>query len=59
VERKRYFEIAGGSVIEIDAALDIVNDLKYLETTHIDKLGMLMLSCFKMLTGLMKAELKN
>ena len=28
-ERKRYFEIARGSVIEIDAALDVANDLKY------------------------------
>jgi len=29
-ERKRYFEIARGSVIEIDAALDIAFDLGYL-----------------------------
>jgi four helix bundle protein len=29
-ERKRYYEIATGSVIEIDAALDIANDLHYL-----------------------------
>jgi len=29
-ERKRYFEVSGGLVIEIDAALNIANDLKYL-----------------------------
>jgi four helix bundle protein len=29
LERKRYYEIARGPVIEIDAALDIANDLKY------------------------------
>ena len=29
-ERKRFYEIARGSIIEIDAALDIANDLKYL-----------------------------
>jgi four helix bundle protein len=29
-ERKRYYEIARGSVIEIDAALDIAGDLQYL-----------------------------
>ena len=30
-ERKRYYEIARGSVIEIDAALDIAGDLQYLK----------------------------
>jgi four helix bundle protein len=29
-ERKRYYEIARGSLIEIDAALDIANVLSYL-----------------------------
>jgi four helix bundle protein len=29
IERKRYFEIARGSVIEIDAALDIIKTLGY------------------------------
>jgi hypothetical protein len=28
-ERKRFYEVAGGSVIEIDAALDIASDLGY------------------------------
>ncbi len=30
-ERKRYYEVARGSVIEIDAALDIAKELGYLE----------------------------
>jgi four helix bundle protein len=38
-ERKRYFEIARGSVIEIDAALDIAVDLKYLEGLKTESLG--------------------
>ena len=29
-ERKRFYEIARGSVVEIDTALDIAVDLKYL-----------------------------
>jgi len=29
IERKRFFEIARGSVIEIDAAFDIASDLDY------------------------------
>ena len=51
-ERKRYFEIARGSVIEIDAALDIANDLKYLKNVEMDKLGESLTRCFKILTGL-------
>lgn len=31
VERKRYFENSKGSIIEIDAGLDIAFELKYLE----------------------------
>ena len=30
-ERKRFYEVARGSVIEIDAALDIANGLNYLD----------------------------
>lgn len=29
-ERKRYYEISRGSIIEIDAALDVATDLEYL-----------------------------
>lgn len=29
-ERKRYYEIARGSLVEIDAALDVANDLNLL-----------------------------
>ncbi len=36
IERKRYFEIARGSMIEIDAALDIANDLGYLRQLDLD-----------------------
>jgi four helix bundle protein len=52
IERKRYYEIARGSVIEIDAALDIANDLGYLKVIDISKLGESMIACFKLLTGL-------
>ena len=54
VERKRYYEIARGSVIEIDAALDISNDLGYLKTIATDNLGQSMIMCFKLLTGLIR-----
>jgi len=55
-ERKRYYEIARGSVIEVDAALDIAKELSYLETCKIDILGKLMVQCFKMLSGMIDSK---
>lgn len=51
-ERKRYYEIARGSVIEIDAALDIANDLNYMTGIITTQLEETMIRCFKMLSGL-------
>ena len=53
-ERKRYYEIARGSVIEIDASLDIAQDLRYLEKIDVSNLGKTMITCFKVLTGLIR-----
>lgn len=58
-ERKRYYEIARGSVIEIDAALDIANDLAYLERDTLQQLGEKMVSCFKLLSGLIERGSKK
>lgn len=38
-ERKRFYEIARGSLIEIDAALDIAEKLGYLNNNMADILG--------------------
>jgi four helix bundle protein len=54
-ERKRYFEIARGSVIEIDAAVDVALGLNYLDGFDAGPLGDLLVRCFKIITGLMKA----
>jgi four helix bundle protein len=59
IERKRYFEIARGSVIEIDAALDIAFDLGYLQTIETANLAASMILCFKLLTGLIQSDLKH
>lgn len=53
-ERKRYYEIARGSVIEIDAALDVANDLEYLKSYDTKLLGDAMIKTFKLLTGMLK-----
>ena len=55
-ERKRYYEIARGSVIEIDAALDIAKELVYLDFEKFEKLGKLMVTCFKMLSGMIESK---
>ncbi|MES2649108.1 MAG: four helix bundle protein [Bacteroidota bacterium] len=57
-ERKRYFEISRGSIIEIDALLDIAEDLKYISKPDITILGELLIQVFKMLSGLIKTNSK-
>ena len=51
-ERKRYFEIARSSVVEIDAALDIAFDLNYFSIDDSKEPGITLLSCFKLLSKL-------
>jgi four helix bundle protein len=58
-ERKRFYEVARGSVIEIDAALDVANDLGYLQDYNSKSLGESMITCFKILTGLIKSGDKD
>ena len=53
-ERKRFYEIARGSLIEIDAALDVAHELSYLKNNMADILGEKMIRCFKLLTGLIR-----
>jgi len=54
VERQRYFEIARGSVIEIDAALDIALCLNYCSEDGLQSTGFFIVETFKLLTGLMR-----
>ena len=56
LERKRYFEISRGSLIEIDAALDIASDLKYFKPEECGLLGELMNNAFSLFTGLINAS---
>lgn len=56
VERKRYYEISRGSVIEIDAALDIANDLNYLKKFDSVKLESSMIQVFKLLSGMIESK---
>ena len=51
-ERKRFFEIARGSVIEIDMALDIGVELGYFKKEELSKLEIIIVRCFQMLSKL-------
>lgn len=55
-ERKRYFEISRGSLIEIDAALDVAMNLEYLQKIDTENLGNNMITCFRLLTGLINQK---
>ena len=59
LERKRFYEIARGSVIEIDAALDIAADLGYCEAENLQVLGESLIKCFKYLSGLINSIKTN
>ena len=52
LERKRFFEISRGSVIEIDTAFDIALELKYKNEKELLQLGSHIVNSFKQLTGL-------
>lgn len=58
-ERKRFYEIARGSVIEIDAALDIASQLMYCQTESMNILGELIINCFKQLSGIIISNSKT
>lgn len=49
-ERRRYYEVARGSIIEIDAALDVSAELKYCNKESLKSLGTLMQRTFSMLS---------
>jgi four helix bundle protein len=55
VERNRYYEIARGSVIEIDAAIAIAHQLSYASLDQLQPLGNSIINTFKLLTGMIKS----
>jgi len=55
IERKRFYEISRGSVIEIDAILDAAVDLNYVGLYDTTLLGIAIKNTFKLLSGLIKS----
>jgi four helix bundle protein len=56
LERKRFFEISRGSLIEIDAALDIADSLNYNNKYAMENLSLAITNCFRRLTGLIASQ---
>lgn len=55
-ERKRFFEVSRGSVIEIDTAIDIAVELNYCTIDQLHELGEKLVKTFKQLSGLIGSE---
>lgn len=53
-ERKRYFEMSRGSVIELDSCFDMIIESNYIKTEDLDKIGKLIKTTFILLSGIIK-----
>jgi four helix bundle protein len=53
-ERKRFYEISRGSLIEIDAAFDVANELEYLQHIDTTETAELMNKVLALLNGIIK-----
>ena len=52
-ERKRFFEVSRGSLVEIDACLDLALKLKYVTLEELNNFGDAMVRTFQMLSKMM------
>ena len=55
-ERKRFFEISRGSVIEIDSAIGISFKLEYVTLVELKPLGDAIINTFKLISGMIKGD---
>lgn len=56
IERKRFYEIVRGSLVEIDAVFDIAHDLGYLDNINMSAVGQALIELFKLVTRFIKAK---
>lgn len=56
VERNRFYEISRGSVIEIDAVMDLEVALKYANFEGLKAIGKSIVDVFKLLTGMIDRD---
>ncbi|MEO6130557.1 MAG: four helix bundle protein [Saprospiraceae bacterium] len=55
-ERKRFYEIPRGSLIEVDSAIGVTYGLEYLSLDQLTTLGEIIINTFKVLTGLIAKQ---
>jgi four helix bundle protein len=55
-ERKRFFEVSRGSLIEVDTAFDIACSLNYCTKNELALLGEQLIRTFKLLSGLISSN---
>jgi four helix bundle protein len=55
VERKRYFEISRGSIVEIDAIFDIASELEYASKEQLSNSGELLLKTFQIISKMISS----
>ena len=55
-ERRPFYEVARGSLIEVDTAFDVAVELKYCSPNELNNLGECLINTFKQLTGLMRGN---
>ena len=51
-ERRRYFEVSRGSVVEIDTCFDLAVELKYVNFDDLKSTGRSIVNTFKLLSGM-------
>jgi four helix bundle protein len=54
IERKRFFEVSRGSLVEVDTAIDIAHEWLYKSLEVLQPLGKHIISAFKQLSGLIR-----
>lgn len=57
-ERARFFEIARGSVVELDTAAGTVVELNYLAKQDLEEAGVLIVQSYKLISGMIN-EIEN
>jgi four helix bundle protein len=55
LERKRFYEIARGSLVEIDTALQVAYDLNYVDIANLEALKPSMNQCFGMISKMIRS----
>ena len=54
IERRRFYEIARGSLVEVDTAFDIAINLDFINKQNLEELGVLIIRNFQLISKMIK-----